>query len=186
MEVALKLIAERGIHSTRVEDITEKADLGKGAFYNYFESKDRLVAELVAEGIEVLHRDYLHEPEPTSSRVQRIESVITAHDRFFRDHPAYLTLFHQARGLATLHARDHFALTPVFLAYLQRTGAAIVSAEESPLDETARIDIAAVILGAISGYRSFTVAAGIAHRPDVVAAALSAGISALIDARLHA
>jgi AcrR family transcriptional regulator len=40
---ALKLFSEQGFFETRVEDITEAADVGKGTFFNYFPSKEHLL-----------------------------------------------------------------------------------------------------------------------------------------------
>lgn len=40
---ALQLIAERGLSNVTVEDITEAADVGKGTFFNYFETKDHVL-----------------------------------------------------------------------------------------------------------------------------------------------
>ena len=42
---ALDLFAERGFLRTTVEDITEAADVGKGTFFNYFPTKEHILAE---------------------------------------------------------------------------------------------------------------------------------------------
>lgn len=43
---ALQLFADRGFPNVKVEDITEAADVGKGTFFNYFESKDHILGVL--------------------------------------------------------------------------------------------------------------------------------------------
>lgn len=41
---ALSLFAARGFQATTIEDITEAADVGKGTFFNYFPSKEHVLA----------------------------------------------------------------------------------------------------------------------------------------------
>src|SRR5664279_1515433 len=50
---ALQLFSERGFSNVTVEDITEAADVGKGTFFNYFETKDHVLG-VMAE-IQVAH-----------------------------------------------------------------------------------------------------------------------------------
>jgi AcrR family transcriptional regulator len=53
---ALKLFAERGFLETTVEDITEAADVGKGTFFNYFPTKEHVLATLGAERLAHIER----------------------------------------------------------------------------------------------------------------------------------
>jgi len=46
---ALKLLLERGFNASSVQDITVEAGVPKGSFYNHFESKEALAAEIVSD-----------------------------------------------------------------------------------------------------------------------------------------
>ena len=47
IEAAKTVFARQGVDNTRIQEITEEADVGFGSFYNHFESKEALGAEIV-------------------------------------------------------------------------------------------------------------------------------------------
>ena len=53
---ALQLFAQRGYLETTVEDITEAADVGKGTFFNYFPTKEHVLAHYGEERLQHIER----------------------------------------------------------------------------------------------------------------------------------
>lgn len=50
---AISLFREKGFEQTTVDEITEKADVGRGTFFNYFPRKESVLAFLSEERLEV-------------------------------------------------------------------------------------------------------------------------------------
>lgn len=48
-EAAIALFREKGFEATTVDEITEKADVGRGTFFNYFPKKESVLAFLSAD-----------------------------------------------------------------------------------------------------------------------------------------
>ncbi len=183
LDSALALVRQRGVYGTRVEDITERADVGKGVFYNYFDSKDAVVAALLSDGVDMLQRDYLAPAlarEP-GDRAVRVANIVRAHEQFFGDHPEYSLLFHQARGVLQLGQGGVEQLRAVFVRYLRYLAEALdPSATGAPEPDARSMDAAAVVAGTISGYRSFCVAAGRQDQSSSLIATLSGGVPSLL------
>ena len=179
----MALMRERGIYGTRIEDITERADVGKGVFYNYFRTKEALVASLVAEGVHVLDREYLTEMTSERDLGKRIEALTRAQEAFFRDHPEYALLFHQARGLLQLNGTRATELRRAFAEYLGRLSSLLPSdgqAETWNSDDL--LDIAAALAGATAGYRSFCIAVDRPVNVQTIGGTLLAGVPHVLEA----
>ena len=51
VRAARVLFARKGIDNTRINEITEEADVGFGSFYNHFDSKEAIVEAVLAEAV---------------------------------------------------------------------------------------------------------------------------------------
>ena len=54
VEAARRVIGQRGVEVTTILDITQEADVGFGTFYNYFDSKEAVLAAATAEATQEL------------------------------------------------------------------------------------------------------------------------------------
>jgi len=120
IEGALELFYEKGLHWTKVEDITERADVGKGTFYRHFETKEALIQEILQQGFDALLariQEAVQSPAPNGSPAH---AVIQAQLSFYLQHPEYLLLFHQVRGLLQMRSESVKELRDVYNGYLAR------------------------------------------------------------------
>jgi len=182
LRAALALFGERGVYATRIEDITERADVGKGAFYNYFDSKSALIADLLAQTVEHLDRSCRTGMRPSDPLPRRVAGLVRAHDRFFERHPEQRLLFHQARGLLLLDLADADPIQAVFLDYLRRVDQ-LLALERSGWSGRPRLDLAAAVGGAVLGSSSLRGAAGLAPDSGLLEQLLAHGVRGLARSR---
>jgi AcrR family transcriptional regulator len=52
LHAARELFAEQGVGETRIGQITERADVGAGSFYNHFSDKDEIVEAVLSDATE--------------------------------------------------------------------------------------------------------------------------------------
>lgn len=117
LAAAEEVFAERGFHGASVEDLCERADFTRGAFYSNFASKDELLLELYAEHAARLHARVAEVAEtPGLSLEQVLEGVYDA----WTDDPDARRRWHLLSSELALHAlRDEQAR--VAWSELQRT-----------------------------------------------------------------
>jgi len=156
LEVARQLFSEKGIYWAKVEDITDSADLGKGTFYKYFDSKETIIRVLLEEGLgELLSKtEQAVRSAPSESKV--LSAAIAVRVDFFLTSPDYLLLFHQVRGLLQLEGEAAKDLREVYDAHLRRLAQLIKPAVGLGKPVSAR-DMATAIAAYTSGLLTYHV-----------------------------
>ena len=69
MEAARKIISERGLAGTQVEEITRMCGVSKGTFYTYFKRKEDVIYALCRGNFEKLRDEALASPSPFPERL---------------------------------------------------------------------------------------------------------------------
>jgi len=75
LDTAANLFAEKGYDKTKLEDIAEAAEFGKGTIYNYFENKEKIYVEI----IDRITDDYLLELKKIDSTTKTLKEFISDH-----------------------------------------------------------------------------------------------------------
>lgn len=57
IDAAISLILENGYDAVTIDQIVERADVGKGTFYLHFKDKENLVWDVIHEGLEQIQKD---------------------------------------------------------------------------------------------------------------------------------
>lgn len=77
LEAALELMADKGMEGVAINEITEKADVGFGSFYNHFESKEAIydavtdwVFESFADALDRMQREVADSAEVISISIR--------------------------------------------------------------------------------------------------------------------
>jgi len=164
-KAALDIFSEKSVDATTVEDITEKADLGKGTLYQHFADKEEIVITLVEEAIEHLIerlRSYDCQPENLEDM---LEHLLKAHYEFSVDAKEEFMLLFQGKLLLKLESETLDELEEPYLRYLEEIENE-VSIYLSPRIDPIKIRrLACAVAGFVFGFFSFAM---IGMTPDEI------------------
>jgi AcrR family transcriptional regulator len=121
-DMALALFYEKGLYWTTVEDITDRADVGKGTFYHYFPTKEALILTLLQDGHDqVLDRvrEAVRTARPGGPAVSAATRALLD---FYAERPDFLLLFHQIRGFLQLRTAAVKELHGAYAKHLDELG----------------------------------------------------------------
>jgi AcrR family transcriptional regulator len=96
LEAAKHVFAEAGYHGASIHAIIDRADIARGTFYLYFESKSAVFSSILDEAMEQLrrhmHRIEVDDPKAPPPQVQLRTQVIAALQYVVQDRPLAMLL----------------------------------------------------------------------------------------------
>jgi len=146
MDVALKLFSENGFHATSISQIARKAGISKGLTYNYFDSKNDILDEIMAQGFNEIYDnlDINHDGILTE---EEFKFFIHENFRLVRENLEYWKLFFslllQPKVSVTFSEKYAESAEPIFKMFYQ-----FIYSSGSKNPELALMSVAAMIEGA--------------------------------------
>ena len=183
LKVARQLFFEKGIYWAKVEDITELADLGKGTFYKYFDSKETIIRVLLEQGLKELLEDTKQAVAEAPSESKILSKVIEARVKFFLKYPDYLLLFHQIRGLMQIQVDAAQELRAIYDGHVKRLAQLVRPVIENTGKTNAKdlaVAIAAYTSGLLTYHVLFDGVEGVRRRRAGIVESIEASIKALL------
>jgi len=154
-EAALDVFSEKSIDAATVEEITDKADLGKGTLYQHFEDKEEIVVTLVDEAVEHLI-EYIRGYDSTPETLEdMLEHLLNAHYEFSMNAGEEFLLLFQGKLLVKFQSDAVDELEEPYLRYLREIEEQIsiyLSPRIAPLKVRR---LACAVAGFVFGFFSF-------------------------------
>ena len=155
LNAAQEVIAVKGVYLAVIEEITERADVAKGLFYQYFQDRDDLLHVLLNRRLQELRTAISATTVIPPGFAERMQMLTRCHLEYFLAHEDFLLFLHQIRGLIKMKGdetpavRDPYRQYLTFLAdWLHPNGG------KSRASSKAREDTACALLGFLTGYLS--------------------------------
>jgi AcrR family transcriptional regulator len=155
LRAAKSVFSERGFDAVSIDEITERADLGKGTFYYHFGTKDQLIKELIRDVLGDLELAIRHKSQTSKDLYQLLDNIILAHIDFFDDRWEEFVLYFQGRSEMILDD-GYEGLDRPFISYQKNIEELIDEMIETHLPKSKLRRIAYAITGFISGLYSFS------------------------------
>ena len=156
-EAALDAFSEKAIDAVTIEEITEKADVGKGTLYQHFDDKEEIVVTLIEEAIEHLIKRIRSYDSAPKTLENMLEHLLNVHYEFYVNSSEEFLLLFQGKLLLKLHSETLDELEQPYLDYLQEIEDQIstyLSPKIAPLKVRR---LACAVAGFVFGFFSFAI-----------------------------
>ena len=154
IKAAQDVIAAKGVYLAVIEEITERADVAKGSFYQYFRNRDELLNVLLTHRLEELRRSIEAMP-PRETFAACVRTLIQHHLDYFLHHEDFLLFLHQLRGLITMNKDETPAVRDTYRRYLGfLVERLLANGAQPPADGPTPAEGVCALLGLLAGFLS--------------------------------
>jgi AcrR family transcriptional regulator len=154
-EAALDAFSEKSIDAVTVEEITEKADVGKGTLYQHFDDKEEIVVTLVEDAIEHLIKRIRSYDTAPDTLEEMLEHLLNAHYGFSVDCKEEFLLLFQGKLLLKLQSETLEDLEQPYLRYLKEIEDQVSGYLSPRIDPLKVHRLACAVAGFVFGFFSF-------------------------------
>jgi AcrR family transcriptional regulator len=154
-EAALDAFSEKSIDAVTVEEITEKADVGKGTLYQHFDDKEEIVVTLVEDAIEHLIKRIRSYDTAPDTLEEMLEHLLNAHYGFSVDCKEEFLLLFQGKLLLKLQSEILEDLEEPYLRYLKEIEDQVSGYLSPRMDPLKVHRLACAVAGFVFGFFSF-------------------------------
>lgn len=92
LAAALDIISTQGFSNTTVQEIAERAGVGKGTFYTYFTTKEDVLTHLLEDGLTHMGQHIERKIRTLKGSVVKLRAVLREQLRYFHDHQSLCRL----------------------------------------------------------------------------------------------
>jgi len=170
LDAAAEMFNTVGFDACTIEDITERADVGKGTFYRHFEDKYAIITTLVESALADLRRQ-MHAPRDSIRQTQdAVLHLFDTHAAVYNAQPDVAFLLFQGRMQLRFRRGQAEGIEQAFHAYFADVEQLLAPHLGGSRDPLRMRTIACTTVGAIWGFIS---AANVGMRKDEIGRALA-------------
>lgn len=106
IDVTEKIIEERGFENITMDEIAEKAEMGKGSLYLYFKNKTSIILAMCDRGSKILTQSMSKVLTQEITGLEMVEKLGQTYFQFIKDNPLYFNAFNYFESLLNRDALD--------------------------------------------------------------------------------
>ena len=154
-EAALDIFSEKSVDAATIEEITQKADVGKGTLYQHFDDKEEMVITLIEEAVDhLIERIRAYESAPQNLE-DMLEHLLNVHYEFSVDAAEEFLLLFQGKILLRLQSDTLDELEEPYMRYLGEIEEQVSKYLSPPIDTLKVRRLACAVAGFVFGFFSF-------------------------------